>query len=246
MENFTLQIGPCNFLILRFSPWEVPIPFLLCFSSPSALSVPCRLFLPFLHWQPHLVFSASFSPLSPQLKQAGPSGRVARGASCSSKRSAEAGGGSARGWAQAARKRRGGRRPQAARGAREALVVQATGARVSGPRRQLGAARRRARAAAARRAGSAEWQAQERAKARWRGRCAAQASGRGSWRGSRRWAWSKPNGRRVQGQSGSHSRQQAAQARGKRWNRSNRRRGAGKLRARGWSSACAVERPSGS
>jgi hypothetical protein len=48
MENFALQASPCNFLKLLISPWEVLIPFLLCSSSFSALSLPWRL-LSFLH-----------------------------------------------------------------------------------------------------------------------------------------------------------------------------------------------------
>jgi hypothetical protein len=48
MGNFSLQTSPCNFLKLRISPWEVLIPFLLCSSSFSALSLPWRL-LSFLH-----------------------------------------------------------------------------------------------------------------------------------------------------------------------------------------------------
>jgi hypothetical protein len=38
MGNFILQKGPCSFLKLRISPWEVLIPFLPCSSSLSALS----------------------------------------------------------------------------------------------------------------------------------------------------------------------------------------------------------------
>jgi hypothetical protein len=41
MRNFTLPRGPCNFLDLRISPWEIPFPFLL---SLFCLS-PWRLFL---------------------------------------------------------------------------------------------------------------------------------------------------------------------------------------------------------
>jgi hypothetical protein len=43
MGKFALQTSPCNFLILRLSPWEVLIPFLVCFSSLSALSLPCHI-----------------------------------------------------------------------------------------------------------------------------------------------------------------------------------------------------------
>jgi hypothetical protein len=43
MGNFALQISPCNFLILCLNPREVLIPFLLCFSSLSALSLPWRI-----------------------------------------------------------------------------------------------------------------------------------------------------------------------------------------------------------
>jgi hypothetical protein len=41
MRNFTLLRGPCNFLNLRISPWEVLFLFLLCSSSLSVLSSPC-------------------------------------------------------------------------------------------------------------------------------------------------------------------------------------------------------------
>jgi hypothetical protein len=40
MRNFTLLRGPCNFLILRISPWEVLFLFLLCFSPLSVLLLP--------------------------------------------------------------------------------------------------------------------------------------------------------------------------------------------------------------
>jgi hypothetical protein len=48
MGNFTLPRGPCNFLNLRISPWEVLFFFLLCSSSLSVLSSPSRLSLSFL------------------------------------------------------------------------------------------------------------------------------------------------------------------------------------------------------
>jgi hypothetical protein len=49
--------------------------FLLYFFSP------CRLLLSFLHWQPHLVFSTSFFPLSPlsTARAAGGGGWAMRG-----------------------------------------------------------------------------------------------------------------------------------------------------------------------
>jgi hypothetical protein len=37
MRNLTLQRGPCNFLDLRISPWEIPFLLLLCFSPLSVL-----------------------------------------------------------------------------------------------------------------------------------------------------------------------------------------------------------------
>jgi hypothetical protein len=48
MRNYALQKGPCSFLNLRISPWEVPFPFLLCFLSLSlsALSSPWRFLFP--------------------------------------------------------------------------------------------------------------------------------------------------------------------------------------------------------
>jgi hypothetical protein len=53
--NFTLQTSPCSFLILRLSPWEVLIPFLLplpylfpgvpfLLSPPGSASFPCLFF----------------------------------------------------------------------------------------------------------------------------------------------------------------------------------------------------------
>jgi hypothetical protein len=52
MRNYALQKGPCSFLKLRISLWEVSFLFLLYFFSPW------RLFLFFFHWW------RSFSPVS--------------------------------------------------------------------------------------------------------------------------------------------------------------------------------------
>jgi hypothetical protein len=75
MQNFTLPKGPCNFLNLRISPWEVLFLLLLCFSSLSVLPLPSVSF-------PHRRRFFWGLSLPPSLccfgrRRAGPSGRLA-------------------------------------------------------------------------------------------------------------------------------------------------------------------------
>jgi hypothetical protein len=97
MENFALQASLCNFLKLRISPWEVIIPFLLCSSSFSALSLPWRL-LSFLHGRRSLSFlppSAALGRHGIKRWRAGRSAPAAAGGSGSRQHQSEAGAGAA-------------------------------------------------------------------------------------------------------------------------------------------------------
>jgi hypothetical protein len=137
---------------LRISPWEVLIPFLLCSSSLSALSLPWRL-LSFLHGRRSL----SFLPPSAALgrhgskwlrRRAGPAqtrrrrarGRQAGGAARLGRASRECvGGGPACGRARACARPSGRASPRRQQGGRSA--AKDTGS--CGNRRASGARRRR-------------------------------------------------------------------------------------------------------
>jgi hypothetical protein len=58
MGNYALQKGPCSFLNLPISPWEVSFPLLLCFSSPWCFLILCRR-------HPLSLVSTGSLPLSP-------------------------------------------------------------------------------------------------------------------------------------------------------------------------------------
>jgi hypothetical protein len=164
MKNYTLHKGPCSFLNLCTSPWEVPFLFLLCFSSLWRLLFPHRRHL-------SLSLCCSFFP---------PCGSRRAG----SRRLREGAGGGVRGTRRAVAARRGGRLQLASGGARRGRAAQA---------RERGRRRARAEAGGWRpgaRAGVREaWSRRvsgTRARQRWSGRPWARggAAGAGSGAGA--------------------------------------------------------------
>jgi hypothetical protein len=136
MRNYALQKGPCSFLKLRISPWEVSFLFLLYFFSPW------HLFLFFFHWW------RSFSPISLPLSLVSLAGSSngARGHSCPGQAAGAGVGGSARArQAPSERARRGSgdpKREPATSGRTEALRGRAARKRRRAARASGGAAAR--------------------------------------------------------------------------------------------------------
>jgi hypothetical protein len=87
MGNLTLQIGPCSFLKLRISPWEILFPFLLCLSSLcSSLS---SFLLPLAALSGRLFLPSSLCCSRPAREQAALAARVSqrrRAGACAARR----------------------------------------------------------------------------------------------------------------------------------------------------------------
>jgi hypothetical protein len=179
MRNYALQKGPCNFLNLRTSPWEIPFLLLLCFSSLSLLPLPSVSFPPaalLLGSSPCLPSSARLQDRRRKRERSGVARALGSGGAGAGERVARAGvapGGVERGvgwprrraWAAAACGTRGSwQRWSAVQHRSEARSGRSTG----GVRAQGG--RRRARAETSgwrrRRCGRAQAQLQELARGR--------------------------------------------------------------------------------
>jgi hypothetical protein len=131
MRNYALQKGPCDFLNLCTSPWEIPFLLLLCFSSLSVLLLP-GVSLSCLHPYPHPGHPFLFST---RLGRCGPGSWARAGAEAGDAREPSGGGGRSRRAragraatrAAAARAARWSGRPRANGSAQAALEQSASG-----------------------------------------------------------------------------------------------------------------------